>query len=265
MLSDHGTNLLALGVLAGLALALAAGAVWLYRQFNFSPAAFPIYMLNIALTRILWRAKVVGRVPFTRGQGAVIVCNHRGPVDPAFIALACDRQVHWMVAREYVEHPAYAWAFRIFEVIPTSRGGIDTAATRLAVRYAASGELVGMFPEGRINRTDRLMLPGRHGAALVALKARVPVVPCYLTGSPDSDVLFGFLFQPRRAELRVGLPIDITPYAQRGDDRQVQLDLTRRFLQEIAALAGQPDYLPELAGRHWKPDQNSSQRAEGRG
>ena len=253
MLSDHQTNLLAAGVLATFGLAFVAWVVWVYRQFNFTPAAFPIYMLNLVMTRIMWRCKIEGQVHFPKGQGAVIVCNHIGPVDPAFVALASNRPAHWMVAREYVEHPAYAWAFRILQVIPAGRGGVDTAATRLAVRYASQGDLVGMFPEGRINTTDKLMLPGRHGAALVALKARVPVVPCYLKGSPHTEVLFGFLFTPAKATLRVGQPIDITPYADRGDDREVQLDLTRRFLKEIAVLAGQPDYVPELAGRQWKP------------
>ena len=53
----------------------------------------------------------------------------------------------------------------------------------MAIRYAQEGGLVGLFPEGRVNTTDELLLPGRPGAALIALRARVPVIPCYVQGA----------------------------------------------------------------------------------
>ena len=70
-----------------------------------------------------------------------------------------------MVAKEYCEHPLFGWAFRILGSIPVNRSGVDTAATKLAVRYAKQGDLVGMFPEGRINISKSVLMPGRPGAA----------------------------------------------------------------------------------------------------
>ena len=87
------------------------------------------------------------------GQRRLVICNHRSPVDPSFIQVATGpRVVHWMVAREYCEHPLLAWFFRASQAIPVGRGGIDTAATKLAIRLAEGGELVALFPEGRIQR-----------------------------------------------------------------------------------------------------------------
>ncbi|HQU43144.1 MAG TPA: lysophospholipid acyltransferase family protein, partial [Pirellulales bacterium] len=168
------------------------------------------------------------------------------------IALACDRQVHWMVAREYCQLPFIGWGLKRLEVIPTGRSGVDTAATKLAMRYARQGELVGMFPEGRLNDRRRFLLPGRAGAAMVALRARVPVVPCYIDGSPWDGTDFGFFLMAAKTRLKVGRPIDISEYYGREGDREVHRALTRRFLREIAALAGKPDYEPELAGKGWK-------------
>jgi len=239
-------------VLGLLGLALAFGTVRVYFNLHVAPVQLPIYMFNQFMSRVIWRAAVEGQVSPPAGRGAVIVCNHRSPIDPAFIALACDRQVHWMVAREYCSHPLVGWALRLLQVIPTGRGGVDTAATKLAMRYAKQGELVGMFPEGRINDTPSFMLPGRPGAALVALKARVPVVPCYITGSPYAGRIFGFLFMTAKARLRVGQPMDISDYYGREGQREVLDELTRRFMREIARLAGVPDYEPELAGKRWK-------------
>jgi 1-acyl-sn-glycerol-3-phosphate acyltransferase len=249
MYSDYATRLMASGVLLAMASAI---AVWLEvarRRMGVSQAQLPIYMFNQFMTRVRWRARIEGRIRLPQGHGAVIVCNHIGPVDPAFIALACDRPVHWMVAREYCKLPLVGLALRILEVIPTGRSGIDTAATKLAIRYAQQGDLVGMFPEGRINDSRQFMLPGRAGAAMVALRARVPVVPCYIEGSPFGGQIFRFFFLTAKARLKVGRPIDLTEYYDRAGDREVQRWLTRRFMREIAALAGMPDYEPELAGK----------------
>lgn len=252
MFSDDATRKLAALVLAVLGCAF-AGWVWsVYRRTSFTPAQFPLYMFNLWMTKVRWRATVKGRVVLPKNQGAVIVCNHIGPIDPAFIALACDRPVHWMVAREYFSHPATGVPLRILQAIPVGRGGVDTAATKLALRYAQQGDLVGMFPEGQINNTKGLMLPGRPGAAMVALKARVPVIPCYIEGSPYNGTTLGFLIMTARTRLIVGRPIDISEYYGRDGDREVLEELTKRFMIEIAHLAGVDDYEPELAGRRWK-------------
>ncbi len=137
-----------------------------------------IYFVTLFLTRILWRAQVPA-FPLSPGQGAVIVCNHRSSVDPFFIQIVANRYVRWMVAREYCEHPALAWFLRATRAIPTNRAGVDTAATKLAIRSASEGELIGMFPEGRINRTDQLLLPGRPGAILVALQGAGPCLAVF--------------------------------------------------------------------------------------
>jgi 1-acyl-sn-glycerol-3-phosphate acyltransferase len=220
-------------------------------RFTFGQAL--IMAVTYIYTRVVWRTKIVGRFPLPPNQGAVIVCNHRGPLDPTFIAITLDRMVHWMVAREYVENPALGWAFRICQSISVSRAGADTAATRAAIRYAQSGSLVGIFPEGRINVSTELLLSGRPGAAMVALRARVPVVPCYVEGSPYDGTAWGCLFMPAKVRLVLGQPIDLSPYYGQEEDREVLRMLTKRFLKEIASLAGDPEFEPQLAGRFYRP------------
>ncbi|MBI2824013.1 MAG: 1-acyl-sn-glycerol-3-phosphate acyltransferase [Planctomycetia bacterium] len=253
MLSETATTVLAGGLIAALAAALVAGIVARYWNAHYTLAQFPwFYPFNLVMARVLWRAKVTGRLKIPADQGAVIVCNHVGPIDPSFIALATDRIVHWMVAKEYCDHPAMSWFFRTMQAIPVNRRGVDTAATKLAIRYAGGGGLVGLFPEGRINDTGRLLLPGRPGAALIALRARVPVVPCYLTGAPNDGTSYGAFFMSARAHLRIGEPIDISEFYGRDTDKEVLEELTRRFLIEMARLAGVENYQPELAGRRWR-------------
>lgn len=257
MLSPTTTVLLAYGVLFGAILVWAGMILADYRGQRYTLAQYPIFLFNRLISRLLWRAEISGRLPVQPGQGAVIVCNHIGPIDPAFIALGVDRSVHWMVAREFVEMPVLNWFFRKVEAVPVGRGGIDTAALKLSIRYLQQGDLLGLFPEGKINDTERFLLPGRPGAALIALKARVPVIPCHISESPYDGTTFGFLLIPTRTRLRIGKPIDLSPYYNRTSDRDAQVELTKLFLREIARLGGVDKFEPELAGRNWKTADNA--------
>jgi 1-acyl-sn-glycerol-3-phosphate acyltransferase len=244
------------GILAFVVLVCFAGGLlfWIVRSIRSGPYNVMqtiIVFINILLTRVLWRVQVQGQIPEVGKKGGILICNHRSSVDPFFIQLVAVRTVHWFVAREYFKVPVVGGFLRTSESISTNRAGIDTASTKTAIRFARLGHWIGMLPEGRINRTDQLLLPGRSGAAMIALKAQVPVIPCYLKGVPYDGTFWGCLFMPARVQLVIGEPIDLSPYYDRAKDRQVLGDLTRMFLQRIAELAGEPDFEPQLAGRRW--------------
>lgn len=231
---------------------LAALAWWLVR-IRFSPLQGFLWVLAVALVKFRWHGRCIGTIDVPPGQGAVLVLNHRSSVDPFFVQSATTRKIHWLVAREYCEHPAFGWFLRACEVIPVGRGGVDTAATKAALRIVAAGGLVGMFPEGRINMTDKLLLPARPGAALVALKARVPLVPVFISGSPYNRTAWSPFLMTARGVARVGPPVEIGPYVAREHEPGIVEELMLRCLKELARLAEQPDFEPQLAGRHWKP------------
>lgn len=139
-------------------------------------------------------------------SGAVLVANHRCSIDPFFVQLIAGRRVHWMVAGEYFQTPLIGGLLRAFEAIPTNRGGIDTKAIKRAIAMAASGRFVGMFPEGRINRTQSPLLSIRPGAATVALRAGVPLVPIWIEGAPVGPSIFSPLLKPAKVRVVVGPP-----------------------------------------------------------
>jgi 1-acyl-sn-glycerol-3-phosphate acyltransferase len=249
MLSAEIRNILAICVVSTVVAVVAGWIVAILRRSPFTPLQSALYALNYVIVRVLWRANIHGYFPIPPDQGAVIVCNHRCPLDPSLITLTVPRVIHWLVAREYCEHPAFRRLLQTCEVIPVRRGGVDMAAIRTAVRLLQSGELVGVFPEGRINTTAQLLLPGRSGAAMIALKARALVVPCYIHGAPNDGSTLGCLVMPASVRLEIGPPIELSSYFDRADQRETRDELTLRFLNEIARLGGQPDFQPQLAGR----------------
>jgi 1-acyl-sn-glycerol-3-phosphate acyltransferase len=251
MLSDEFRDILALCLFGVIGASLLGWIVTQLRKSPFSPVQSLLYCINYVIARVLWRARIDRPFPIPPDQGAVILCNHRCPLDPSFIALTVPRVVHWMVAREYCEQPLLGWLLRICGVIPVGRGGIDTAAVKSAIRLAAQGELVGLFPEGRINTSRAILLPGRPGAAMIAIKARVPVVPCFIQGAPYDGTTLGCLLMPASVRLSFGQPIDLSSYWDGAGGRQTLDDLTQCFLREIAKLGGDADFHPELAGRFY--------------
>jgi 1-acyl-sn-glycerol-3-phosphate acyltransferase len=245
----------AAAVVLFLALAAApiAGATsWLARS-NMNPLQGLLWLLAILLAKLRWRVRWEGELPLVAGKGAVLVCNHRSSVDPFFVQTATPRKTHWLVAREYCEHPAFGWFLRACEVIPVGRAGVDTAATKAALRIVRDGGIVGMFPEGRINMTRELLLPCRPGAALIALKAGVPLVPVYIRGSPYHRYPWSPFLMTARVSVRFGPPIDASSFAGLEDDTTIAKTLLLATLRELALLAEQPDFEPQLAGKNWKP------------
>ena len=254
MMSAAATEILGTWVLAALVLLPIVYLALRSRGFPLTWHQRFWWGVNYALNRILWRARIGGPLPVAADQGALIVCNHRSPMDTCFIELGTNRVVHWMIAKEYCHDWKLGWFLRMCEVIPTNRAAVDTAATKMAIRYAQNGDLVGLFPEGRLNTTDEVMISGRAGAALIALKARVPVIPCFIEGSPYDGTTLGALLMHARVTVTVGRPIDLSEYYGREGERGLLEELTRRFMRDIARLGGHPDFQPELAGRFHRPE-----------
>jgi 1-acyl-sn-glycerol-3-phosphate acyltransferase len=241
---------LALGFLILVATLPVLGSIAWYRTCPHSYFTSLIYFLSVLLTRVMWRAQVPP-LPLPEDQGAVLVCNHRSSVDPFFVRMASKRHLYVMVAREFCEHPAFHWFLSRADAIPVNRGGIDTAATKAAIRHAAEGRLVCLFPEGRINAGDQFMLPCRPGAILVALKARVPVLPCYIHDAPYRDATWSPFVMTAKVSVHFGEPIDLSAYFDRETDNATVGRIMLDVLSEIAKLAGREDFEPQLAGRRW--------------
>jgi 1-acyl-sn-glycerol-3-phosphate acyltransferase len=115
----------------------------------------------------------------------VIVCNHVSFVDAVVIAACVRRQIRFVMDHRIFVIPLLSFIFRTMRAIPIAPAKEDAAMKERAFDEAAraleAGEVVCIFPEGRITDTGDLY-PFRPGLQRILEKAPVPVVPMALRG-----------------------------------------------------------------------------------
>jgi 1-acyl-sn-glycerol-3-phosphate acyltransferase len=113
------------------------------------------------------------------------------------------------------------------------RGRPDRRALNCTLQAFEQGRFVIVAPEGRYSLTNGLE-PGGKGAAYLAARAHVPVVPVALTGTQNANV-YGSLRRVRRPclSLTIGMPVVI----EASGVGRGKLDFdTQRIMEALAAL-----------------------------
>ncbi len=146
--------------------------------------------------------KMIGKHKVKDGP-CVLVGNHYRLWDIVHMACSTKEKVHFITKQELYKNKFLAYLCNKVEAIPVSRDGNDAKAIMMALRYLKKGEKISMFPEGTRNRTKEEMLPLKGGAALFAIKAKVPVYPIMTAGKTRYF---------RRTPIIVGDPIDLSEF-----------------------------------------------------
>lgn len=158
--------------------------------------------LMVFVTQIIHPFKLIGKNK-VRDGACVLVGNHYRLWDIVHMACTTKERVHFITKQELYKNKFLAYLCNKVEAIPVSRDGQDAKAVMSALRYLKKGEKISMFPEGTRNRTDAELLPLKGGAALFAIKARVPVYPVVSIGKTRYF---------RRTPIIVGDPIDLSEF-----------------------------------------------------
>src|SRR5207248_7434191 len=150
-----------------------------------STAERALYFFGRLLVRAFYRVTPLGLENLPAG-GFLLVPNHISWVDALVLQLACPRPIRYIIDQEYYHKPILHPFLRVLGCIP-----INTRHSHLAVRAAtekiAEGEIVCLFPEGRLERAATLLRLQR-GYELIARHANAQVVTAWL------DQLWGSIF-----------------------------------------------------------------------
>jgi 1-acyl-sn-glycerol-3-phosphate acyltransferase len=103
-------------------------------------------------------------------------------LDPVLLAAVCPRQINYLAKIELFRLPLLGRLIRHYGAIPLRRTASDPEAIRLAEFVLEQNQLLALFPEGTRSRDGQLK-PFRFGAARLALKYNVPLVPAAIIGT----------------------------------------------------------------------------------
>jgi 1-acyl-sn-glycerol-3-phosphate acyltransferase len=148
---------------------------------------FPVYAAS--------SRKIVGRQHFHGVKGVLLVANHPHYFDSMLIMGGCPRPVRWLSMVE-VSKGKFRWFFRWIGAVPLDRRRADPGAVRQMVKLLKQGEVVGIYPEGRIQRgAESVTQGGKMNESLfrTAEMAGVPVIPCVVAGGEEFGKWTGWL------------------------------------------------------------------------
>jgi len=197
-----------------------------------------VYYFGRVLIRILvfpfaW-LEIKGKENTPARGPVLIVCNHLHIADPPIVAASIKLKCVLMAKDELFQHWWTRFWVKNFGAFPVRRGGIDREAIRQAEEWLKKGVSVIMFPEGSRSKNAK-MQPALPGAALIASRMGVPVLPVGITGTDKLRRLgWCFLHHPR-ITVTIGKPFNITAN-ERNTAREQRNELINDIMRSVAAL-----------------------------
>jgi 1-acyl-sn-glycerol-3-phosphate acyltransferase len=192
-----------------------------------------VRIISIVLMRVISRREFVGLENIPDEPPYILVTNHLAVFDSPLLLTICPHTIRAFAAAKHKRNPLYAPLLAAGGSIWVRRGEIDREALRQALDALAQGEALGMAPEGTRARETYALQSAKVGAAYLATRANVPIVPVGITGT---EQIKRNLPRLRRTDVRVviGKPFRL-PESGRVRGKRLR-EYTDLIMQHIAEL-----------------------------
>ena len=193
-----------------------------------------LHRLNFLVCRLMYGLGVIEPSQVPIDGPALIVCDHTSMGDPLVLLATAGRPIRFLMAKEIYAKSHISWVFRAFRCIPVQRGKRDIRAIRTMLEGLAAHEVIGLFPEGGLDR-HRLDV-GHMGIGYLAIKSGAPVIPASIVWDGPHSVtsMVKTLLVPSKARIRYGKPLQF-PQEVRPRKESLQL-CTKEIMKHIEGL-----------------------------
>jgi 1-acyl-sn-glycerol-3-phosphate acyltransferase len=167
-----------------------------------------------------------------KGRSFVIVANHESFCDILVLLANLPMQVRFLAKRSVFQVPVLGWSIAAAGFVPVDRGDRSRGAETVeaALERLSGGRSLVIFPEETRTRTGDL-LPFKRGAAHLALKSGLPILPVALAGTYRVLKRGSLVITPGVVAMSVGEPIEVSGQTLRDREK-----VTRAARDEVEAL-----------------------------
>jgi 1-acyl-sn-glycerol-3-phosphate acyltransferase len=190
------------------------------------------------------RTKVIGRHNIPRQGAFVLAPIHRSNIDTPLAAAVSSRRLRFMGKDSLWKIRAIGWILSALGAFPVTRGTADREALKRCITVLEMGEPLVLFPEGT-RQSGPIVMPLFDGAAYVAVKAGVPIIPLGIGGSERVMPKGKKMIYPRKCVLIIGEPITARVDETGRVSRSAVKELTEKLSVDLQRLFDEAQELAE--------------------
>lgn len=159
--------------------------------------------LVYVLFKIVYKPKVINKENIPERGRCILAGTHTNNLDFITVGMGTKRPVRY-VAKDELMKGINKYFFKAVGIIPVNRRIHDKSVIPTCVDLLNKEELVGIFPEGTINRTNDLIMPFKKGAVVMSIRAKSKIVPFAINGMYKRGklkIIFGEAYYPKTEDI----------------------------------------------------------------
>ena len=184
----------------------------------------------LIIFKLFFRLKVTGQQNIPLDGPFIIVANHSSLLDPVILGVSVRPKVIFVAAAYLFKIGWLGYLLRKANSIPVQREN-DISSLKRALKILQQGGVLGIFPEGGVDR-QKDDLPIKAGAAFLATKVGVPIVPIKIKGA-DKALPRGAKFIRSLHKIEVEIKKPIYCSRQTNKDKEIIKRVVESYIKEI--------------------------------
>lgn len=133
------------------------------------------------LFKMVYRPVIIGKENIPSSGKVVLAGNHTNNFDCLLLISSTKRPIHFL-AKNSLMKGIKKVIFKGMGIIPVDRSKKDSFSLQTAIEMLKEEKVIGIFPEGTINRTKDITMPFKFGAVKMASVTGSSIVPFAITG-----------------------------------------------------------------------------------
>lgn len=187
------------------------------------------------MLKLFFRFKVEGVENIPSSGAFILASNHVSYMDPGVVGAVSRRRLYFMTSDHLYRNKLAAFWHNSTGCIRIRRGESDHAAIRKILGSLKAGKPIAIFPEGT-RSPDGKLKDAFSGIGFLALKTKVPVVPCFIKGSDEALPRDARFFKFGRIRAIVGKPVLPEAFDVSSGKKEAYRLFSKKVMNSIAEL-----------------------------